>query len=212
MNTLIYKIMAPNNKLYIGQVNEKKGINERWKQHIRSASSNPEKGCRFLNRAILKYGENNFHIEKICKVNSKVKDITEQFCISFYKTLAPNGYNLQKGGTFTQHSDETKRKRSESLRNLLKSNDKRKVWSDAKKNIPQDNKQNRKFSEDYLLPKYLRCLRGKSEGYSIDSHPLCKCKKFTSKKLSKEEKYNLAVFYLNELNNKTTVQRLNGSG
>ena len=54
--------------------------------------------------------------------------------------------------------------------------------------------------------------RGKYEGYCIDSHPLCKCKKFTSIKLTMGEKLTLATEYLEILNNKVAVQRLDGSG
>ena len=60
MKVFIYKITSVNNKSYIGQVIEKKGINTRWKQHVNCAKLNKEKGSRFLNSAILKYGEDNF--------------------------------------------------------------------------------------------------------------------------------------------------------
>lgn len=117
MSVIIYKIISPCHRSYIGQVVTKKGILARWKQHIRSAKSDPEKGSRFLNRAILKYGENNFKLEKICEIHKNLKDVTEQLCIKLYKTMAPNGYNLQTGGTYTEHSEYTKNKRSESLKN-----------------------------------------------------------------------------------------------
>jgi hypothetical protein len=212
MKVFIYKITSPNNKSYIGQVIEKKGIQARWKQHVNCSKLNKEKGSRLLNSAIIKYGEENFKIEKVCCVNNKIKDVTEQFCIAFYKTLAPNGYNLQSGGTFTEHSEETKKKRSESLKLLLQDPNKKKVWSNVKKGVPQDNKKNRKYEEDYNLPKYIRKLRGKYEGYAIDSHPLCKSKKFQSVKFTMEEKYNLANDYLCKLNDMVAVQRLNGNG
>jgi group I intron endonuclease len=212
MKTIIYKITSPNGKSYIGQVISKKGILKRWKQHIQVAKSNKFKGSRVLNQAILKYGIDNFIIEELCKVDSNIKDYTEQFCIAFYKTLVPNGYNLQGGGTYTFHSQETKKKRSESLKELLKDENKRKIWSDVKKGKSQGIKNNRKYKEDNVLPKYIRKIRGKYQGYCIDSHPLCKCKKFTSKKLSMDEKLTLAKNYLDILNNTVAVQRLDVSG
>lgn len=212
MYALIYKITSPNNKCYIGQTLEKKGIKARWRQHINQAKRNPEKGCRLLNRAILKYGETNFKVEKISKININLKDKAEQLCITLFKTLSPYGYNLQTGGTFTEHTEETKKRRSDSLKKLLTSQEKRKIWSEAKKNIPQDNKKNRKYEEDYKLPKYIRRIRGRYTGYVIDSHPLCRSKRFTFVKLSDEEKYELALKYLNNLNNMVAVQRLNGDG
>jgi hypothetical protein len=213
MYTLIYRIISPNNKFYIGQVNEKKGVRQRWLQHIRTAKKDKNKGSRVLNNAIIKYNPENFKIETLCRVHENIKDITEQFCISFFNSLVPYGYNLQSGGTFTNHSEETKLKRSESLRKLLENPEKREIWSKAKKGKPQDNKNNRKYEEDKYLPKYIRRIRGNSEGFCIDSHPLCKCKKYTSKKLTMEEKYTECLKYLNELNNNmAAVQRLDGSG
>lgn len=212
MYTLIYLIISPNNKYYIGQVKESKGIQTRWKQHVNTAKRNINEGSRVLNMAILKYGEEEFIIKQLCKIKSSLKDITEQFCISYFNSMVPNGYNLQSGGTFTKHSIETCQKRSKSLKKLLKNPDKRKIWSNAKKNRSQGIKNNRKHEEDKVLPKYIRRIRGKYEGYCVDSHPLCKCKKFTSKKLTMENKLNLAIQFLNNLNNKVAVQRLDGSG
>ncbi len=212
MYTYIYKLTSPNNKSYIGQVNESKGVRARWLQHVNTSKNSPNKGSRVLNLAILKYGYENFKVEILCKVHENIKDQTEKFCISFYNTLVPNGYNLQSGGTFTNHSVETKQKRSESLKKLLEDPEKRKIWSNAKKGKPQDNKDNRKYKEDKNLPKYIRRIRGRYDGYCIDSHPLCKCKKFTSKKLTMDEKYSLCINLLEELNNKVAVQRLDGSG
>jgi group I intron endonuclease len=212
MYTYIYRITSPNNKSYIGQVNEVKGIRNRWLQHINTSKKDPTKGSRVLNLAILKYGHENFKIEILCKIHENIKDQTEQFCIAFYNTLVPNGYNLQTGGTFTKHSIETKQKRSQSLKKLLENPDKRKVWSNVKKGKPQNNKNNRKYKDDQKLPKYMRCIRGKYEGYCVDSHPLCNCKKFTSIKLTMDEKYSLCIKFLEELNNKVAVQRLDGSG
>lgn len=209
---LIYKITSPSEKCYIGQVLERKGIMKRWKQHIQTAKNNKNKGSRLLNYAILKYGQENFKLEILAKVKFNIKDVTEQFCISYYKTLVPNGYNLQTGGTFTNHSEETIKKRAESLKLILQDENKRKKWSDVKKGVSQGIKNNRKFEEDKILPKYIRKIRGKYSGYCIDSHPLCKCKKFTSIKLDMNTKLQLAKSYLDTLNNTVAVQRLDGSG
>ena len=211
MFVFIYRLTSPSGKSYIGQVIEKKGVRERWNQHVRTALHDKSQGSTALNSAILKYGREHFQVETLCKVHKNLKDNVESFCIAFFKTLAPNGYNLQTGGTFTQHSDLTKEKRSNSLRTLLQDPEKRKLWSEVKKGKPQDNKNNRKYEEDRLLPKYIRRIRTGSEGsegYCIDSHPLCKRKKFTSKKFTMDEKLEMAMTYLKELNERIEVQRL----
>jgi hypothetical protein len=76
----------------------------------------------------------------------------------------------------------------------------REKWSNAKKGKSQGIKNNRKFEEDKILPKYIRRIYGKYTGYCIDSHPLCKCKKFTSIKLDMDTKLQLAKIYLDLLN------------
>jgi hypothetical protein len=54
------------------------------------------------------------------------------------------------------------------------------------------------------------CLTSPS-GYVVINHPYLKTKYFTSKKFTDEEKYNMALEYLN-FNNMNAVQRLNGNG
>jgi hypothetical protein len=211
MKVIIYKITClSTNKKYIGQVIESKGIYKRWRQHINTARSNPKKGSSLLNNAILKYTEHNFKIEQICKINKHIKDVSEQFCIAFYKSLSPTGYNLQTGGTYTEHSSETRQKRSESLKLLLQNPEKKLIWSKAKKGVSQGIKNNRKYKEDNILPKYIRRIRGVSNGYIVDSHPQHNHQKsFTSKKLTMEEKYNLAVKFIEqlEINKNTNVHK-----
>jgi hypothetical protein len=208
MKVIIYKITSPSKKIYIGQVQENKGLNARWRQHVNSAKNNPKKGSSCLNSAILKYGEQSFIKEVLCVIDYNIKDVTEQFCISYFKSMVPNGYNLQSGGTHTTHSNETIIKRSNSLKELLKCPEKRQIWSKAKKGVPQNNKKNRKYEEDYNLPKYVRRIRGRYEGYCIDSHPLCKCKKIQSIKLTMEEKYKITIDILNELNNNMMLRKI----
>ena len=60
------------------------------------------------------------------------------------------------------------------------------------------------------LPMYLVYLKERpivyqAEGYAITNHPKGKNKYFTSKKLSLIEKYQLAINYLNELNEKKSI-------
>ena len=112
----IYKLISPSNKEYIGQVTEylrsgeKKGIRGRWLQHCRNAKYN--KKSTYLNNAIRKHKPENFKIVQLMKCNLDVIDLFEELYIKTHNTLAPNGYNLQTGGTFTKHSKETCKKRS----------------------------------------------------------------------------------------------------
>lgn len=90
----LYKVTnLLNHKLYIGVT---KNFHRRKKQHIHSRKSNKS----LLNRAILKYGEENFDFEIICIGNEKYIYDLEVKAIYIYNSLARNGqgYNLSTGG------------------------------------------------------------------------------------------------------------------
>lgn len=202
----IYKIIAPNNKAYIGQVTEflkngkEKGIKGRWSQHCSSAKLNSKKGCVYLNNAINKYKPENFKIIKLMKCNLNVIDLFEELFIKTHNTLAPNGYNLQKGGTYTSHCEITCKKRSDSLKKLLENPEKRIIWSRAKKGIPQKSKRKCKKKINQNLPKYIyyrESNNGKYKGYVVE-HPYGN-KRFGNKKFTLEENLYKAKNYLIQL-------------
>lgn len=72
----------------------------RFKGHICEAVKNTKKtgGCTYLNSAIRKYGEEQFTVELIEKCKFDEMDDREEFYIKEYNTIAPNGYNITKGG------------------------------------------------------------------------------------------------------------------
>jgi hypothetical protein len=104
----IYKITNNiTNKSYIGQtrshrLNHKKyrpfGYLGRMKDHVFEANSNKKKQCKYLNSAILKYGEGHFTCEKLLSCNVSELDEYEKKYISEHNTKYPNGYNLTNGG------------------------------------------------------------------------------------------------------------------
>ena len=97
MSIGIYKITNKiNNKSYIGQsVN----IKRRWRDEKKVAFNiNSERYNCPLSKSFRKYGFENFNFEilKECEI-SELNEYEEYF-ISYYNTLAPNGYNLTAGG------------------------------------------------------------------------------------------------------------------
>jgi hypothetical protein len=92
---IIYRVTNMiNGKQYIGQTS--RTLEKRWIEHC-SASS----GCVALHNAILKYGRENFKVEQIDIALDQVElDYKEIKYIELYNTLAPNGYNLTKGGDY----------------------------------------------------------------------------------------------------------------
>jgi group I intron endonuclease len=106
---IIYKITNKiNGKYYIGQTY--RTLEERWKEH-----QGDKRYCKYLYRAIKKYGKDNFEVKTIVLCNSMEElNAREQFCIRIFKSLAPTGYNLDNGGKNKKVHEETKKKMSES--------------------------------------------------------------------------------------------------
>lgn len=92
---IVYKITNKiNNKVYIGQTII--SIRKRWTSHCSLSKSVHRSAIR---SAIQKYGKDNFEIKVIAKCNS-IDELNhrEKYYISLFKSLAPNGYNLESGG------------------------------------------------------------------------------------------------------------------
>ena len=132
MNTIYLITNKINNKKYVGQTWEIMG--ERWKKHY----SPSEKSCVKLNRAIKKYGKNNFIVEEITtSFTQKDADELEVKYIQEYDTIR-NGYNIRLGGSRGKHSEETKQKMSVAAMGRRHSDDSKRKMSLAKigKNHP----------------------------------------------------------------------------
>jgi len=105
-----------NGKRYVGQTSQT--LTQRWKDHRTHGH------CRYLHNAIQKYGKENFIVEPICEVSTReLANELEKEYIERYRTLAPNGYNLELGGDAKgsclvgrKLSEETKRKLSNALK------------------------------------------------------------------------------------------------
>ena len=238
---IIYKITSSSGKSYIGQtiMIDSKGKSRdhmtRFEEHCKEAYNN-QSGCVILNNAIRKYPKDSFQVEKITICHVHILDMYETFCIKFYNTLEPNGYNVREGGSNGRHSLLSRKRMSLSKmgnnnHNFGKprSTKTKKAISDAKhgkkhhfygKNLTQVHKKalsNVRKKYDKSLPMYMCYVKARpthycSEGYAICNHPNGKRKYFTSSKLTLEQKYNLAFKYLTELDNRNAVQRLNVSG
>jgi group I intron endonuclease len=118
----IYKITNTiNGMCYIGQTTQK-DPNTRWRGHINAVKYG--NGCPVLSHAIQKYGEDKFKFEVLIICFDSDVNHYEQSYIEKYKTLVPNGYNVQVGGNVGgmfkghHHTEETKRVLSTKLREM----------------------------------------------------------------------------------------------
>lgn len=180
---IIYKIISPSNKIYIGQTIT--SLEKRWKAHLEDAHRNYKNHCKVLNKAIKKYGDKNFIIEIIEECRDEELDNKEIEYIKKYNSQVPNGMNIKLGGSNGNHHENTKKKISDSLKNRL---------------ISYETKQKLSNTTNPDLPMYLiKC----KNGYRVCNHPMGPEKKFVSSK--KTDEYNLqrALGYLEKLNNLT---------
>jgi group I intron endonuclease len=214
---VIYCLTSPSGKSYIGQT--RRPINKRLREHSKMLT-----GCVILNESIKKYGFDNFKVEVLIEVNDEYLDIYEKKFIQTYSSLYPNGYNIRTGGCVnSQHCDESREKMRQSKLGEKNPNY-GKPRDDATKHaisLAKSGEKHHFFGKELSyehklhlsaghkkdnLPMYMVSIKGRpehytSDGYAIVNHPLLKTKYFTSKRLSNEEKYDLAIKYLEMGNN-----------
>lgn len=89
----IYKYTSPSKRSYIGQT-----VNSLASRAKSIVSGAGYKKCSIFWKAIQKYSFSNFSAEILCEVPVDELNRWEEYYISFYNTIAPNGYNLCEGG------------------------------------------------------------------------------------------------------------------
>ena len=101
---IIYKLTAPNGKIYVGQT---KDIEARFNRYRVAAIKNQIK----IYHSIKKYGWENFNKEVLEYTNDDFADEMERYYITKYNCCGKNGLNLDSGGNNNKkHSNETKEK------------------------------------------------------------------------------------------------------
>lgn len=108
---IIYKIQNKiNGKIYIGQTVGT--LEHRMSQHKANG-----KKISVIGNAIHKYDWDNFDVEVIDEAET-IEELNrkEIYWIGYYKSLSPNGYNLELGGRNALHEEETRKKISQSLK------------------------------------------------------------------------------------------------
>jgi len=209
---VIYKVTSPSGKSYIGQT--KRTIEKRMKEHFKCPSC-----CIALENAIKKYSD-KMEYEILLEVNDEQLNFYEARMIEVYDTLEPRGYNIRSGGSVSVHSELScermrQAKLGEKNHNFGKprSDDAKRAISAAKSG-DKHHFYGKTFTEEHKLkvaiahrkshselPMYMVYVKERpafwqSSGYAIVNHPTLKNKYFTSKKLADNEKYDLALSYL----------------
>ena len=210
----IYLITCTKNaKYYVGQTRKFKnngvkiGIIGRWKQHLYNAI-NFWDDCPKLNRAIRKYGEDYFVVEKILSCSmDELNHYEEQYIEEF--NSCDEGYNCTLGGDYPQFSAEQRKKMNDSISKKAKIR-----WSDPnyRKNISDKirktaaiNAQKTKMGDN--LPTNIFVIRNKNKilkgyGVKIVINGVAIRKNFSSSEFSLDENLEEAKKHLNKIKKK----------
>ena len=100
---IIYKILGPSGKSYIGKTIQ--SLKTRIRQHRDSRSY-----CRTLSQAIQEHGWENFKFSTIWEGNASKLGEMERKLISEHQTMEPDGYNIREGGGRSEKVSDTSRK------------------------------------------------------------------------------------------------------
>ena len=110
-----------NHKRYIGQ---SKTLTKRYEQHIERAFKIAHAETNsLLHKALRKYGIENFEYFVIEKCDTTLLDEREKYWITFYNTIAPNGYNITRGGSNASVPQKISYEQLEQITELLFSSD-----------------------------------------------------------------------------------------
>ena len=150
---MIYSFTSPSKKMYVGQTTSNR-FSERMCKHKNTDE------CPAFHRAIKKYGwdtmKKGFEILAFTDDLESLDELEIKF-IKQYNSFK-NGYNCTEGGgghRGLKPSAETRKKKSEAMKNHYKDPEERKKQSEAMKNHYKDNPEARKKASE-SRKKYLR--------------------------------------------------------
>lgn len=105
MNGIVYHVFNKlNGKAYVGQTIG--SFEKRKARHLRIHQKG--NNCKYLTAALRKYGPDSFVWSILTLINTNQDDLNlaEDYWISYFQTLAPNGYNLKRSGSKGKHSEQ----------------------------------------------------------------------------------------------------------
>ena len=174
-----------NGKKYVGQATDLKKRQNDWKCLTQKYAGT------LINRARKKYGIDNFGFEILKECDDKELDYWEKYYIKELNTKAPYGYNLTDGGggmsgyTYS-HSEETKKRISESLKGHFVSKESKKKMSKAQNVCGEKNPFYGKRHSEKSKQKMSEAHKGKTTWMKGKHHTEESKKKISNSHLKKE--------------------------
>lgn len=136
----IYRYTFDNGKCYIGQTIY--SVNDRTYFHKKNKRS------QSIVDKTIRCGK-KFSIDILAEVPTEILDMAERYCIGYFKTLHPDGYNLLLGGqTYREFSDEVRRRISVSNTGKQPWNKGKKMTDSQKKKTAEWHRKNPMFGEN----------------------------------------------------------------
>lgn len=135
--TYLYQLTSPGGKSYVGVTT--KSLNRRISAHLCNDHA--------IGRALRKYGVENFKVEVLVIGPENYIYGLETRAIETFDTMVPNGYNILGGGQGGSHTEETKRKISESHVGVRPSLETRQKLSEVHRGHRHSEATRRKMSE-----------------------------------------------------------------
>lgn len=134
MTAGIYKITnIQNNKCYVGQARD---LNVRKNSHFALLKRNKHENS-YLQNVYNKYGKEIFIFEIIQELepNKERLNLMEIYWICYYNSFVDDGggYNLTRGGDSSLHSEESKKKMSNSMKGKTQTEEHKKRSADARR-------------------------------------------------------------------------------
>lgn len=222
MEIFIYKLVAPNGKIYIGQTNN---IKRRFQSHKTSCCDTK------ISRSIKKYGWETFAKEILIEANEKCADDIERFYIKFFDSVKC-GLNLESGGNKNKKlneetkdklrqrviTDEMRKKYSKKMSDLTKQklslSKKGKALSIKHKEAIQRGHLNRRYPgmtideiEQFRKVKVHICKPKSAKPKSADEAGKIK-RKLTDEQKEKIRKSHLGYKFTDEAKNKMRIAKL----
>jgi len=191
MKSGIYEIVCfISGGVYVGKTYSGSGFKKRWRSERYDLRKNNGNMNLHLQRAWLKYGEDNFEFRIIEECEDEILSEREILWIKKYRELGKNLYNFTDGGegmSGWKHSEETKKKMSEARKGKSPSEEHKKKISESLKG--------RKVPKE-TLTKVSKSISGdKNHFYGkhhTDETKARMSKSHTGKKLSNEHKRKLS--------------------
>jgi group I intron endonuclease len=176
----IYKIVNPNNKIYIGQ---SWAIENRIKKYEKLYCDHQRK----LYNSIVKYGWENHIFSIVCELPKDVsQDIFNTYEILYFDQYKYCGFemlNIKEPGSRGKHSKETKLRISESTKGRKWSEQSIKKSKESKLGIPRSEETKKKISTT---------LKGVKKPIRTEEHKLKLSNSNKGKKLSKDTKKKIS--------------------